>query len=142
MIDVTVRNGVVQLSGILTDERQRQALRVAAEKIPYPATMMRSRFSMNREITPSSLSRPANTTNRLATTTKMTAKYRWLIFSPIGDRPASSGASDCGFALHVPPIQQAPLPFCTTEASAKVHAPIGHVMPSRVNRARIFRVKN
>jgi CBS-domain-containing membrane protein len=33
-IDVTVRNGVVQLSGIITDERQRQALRVAAENIP------------------------------------------------------------------------------------------------------------
>jgi CBS-domain-containing membrane protein len=33
-IDVTVRNGVVQLSGIITEERQRQALRVAAENIP------------------------------------------------------------------------------------------------------------
>jgi CBS domain-containing protein len=33
-IDVTVRNGVVALSGIITDERQRQALRVAAENIP------------------------------------------------------------------------------------------------------------
>lgn len=33
-IDVTVRNGVVQLSGVITDERQRQALRVAAENIP------------------------------------------------------------------------------------------------------------
>lgn len=33
-IDVTVRNGVVQLAGIITDERQRQALRVAAENIP------------------------------------------------------------------------------------------------------------
>src|SRR5271169_896236 len=33
-IDVTVRNGVVQLSGVVTDERQRQALRVAAENIP------------------------------------------------------------------------------------------------------------
>lgn len=33
-VDVTVRNGVVQLSGIITDERQRQALRVAAENIP------------------------------------------------------------------------------------------------------------
>ena len=33
-IDVAVRNGVVQLSGIVTDERQRQALRVAAENIP------------------------------------------------------------------------------------------------------------
>jgi CBS domain-containing protein len=33
-IDVTVRKGVVQLSGIITDERQRQALRVAAENIP------------------------------------------------------------------------------------------------------------
>jgi len=30
-IDVTVRNGVVRLSGTLTDERQRQALRVTAE---------------------------------------------------------------------------------------------------------------
>ena len=33
-IDVTVRNGVVQLSGTITDERQRQALRVVAENIP------------------------------------------------------------------------------------------------------------
>lgn len=33
-IHVSVRNGVVQLSGIITDERQRQALRVAAENIP------------------------------------------------------------------------------------------------------------
>jgi len=33
-IDVTVRNGVVQLSGTVTDERQRQALRVAADNIP------------------------------------------------------------------------------------------------------------
>ena len=33
-IDVTVRNGVVQLLGTITDERQRQALRVAAENIP------------------------------------------------------------------------------------------------------------
>lgn len=33
-IDVTVRNGIVALSGIITDERQRQALRVAAENIP------------------------------------------------------------------------------------------------------------
>jgi CBS domain-containing protein len=32
-IDVTVRNGVVQLSGTITDERQRQALRVVAENI-------------------------------------------------------------------------------------------------------------
>jgi CBS domain-containing protein len=34
MIDVTVRNGVVQLSGRLMDERQRQALRILAENIP------------------------------------------------------------------------------------------------------------
>jgi CBS-domain-containing membrane protein len=33
-IDVAVRDGVVQLSGIITDERQRQALRVAAENTP------------------------------------------------------------------------------------------------------------
>jgi CBS-domain-containing membrane protein len=33
-IGVTVRNGVVQLSGVITDERQREALRVAAENIP------------------------------------------------------------------------------------------------------------
>jgi CBS-domain-containing membrane protein len=33
-IRVTVRNGVVQLAGVITDERQRQALRVAAENIP------------------------------------------------------------------------------------------------------------
>lgn len=34
MVDVTVRNGVVQLSGSVTDDRQRQAMRVAAENIP------------------------------------------------------------------------------------------------------------
>jgi CBS-domain-containing membrane protein len=33
-IHITVKNGVVQLSGVITDERQRQALRVAAENIP------------------------------------------------------------------------------------------------------------
>ena len=33
-IDITVRDGVVQLSGEMTDERQRQALGVAAENIP------------------------------------------------------------------------------------------------------------
>jgi CBS domain-containing protein len=33
-IDVLVRNGVVTLSGVLSDERQRHALRVAAENIP------------------------------------------------------------------------------------------------------------
>ena len=33
-IGITVRNGIVQLSGTLTDERQRQALRVTAENIP------------------------------------------------------------------------------------------------------------
>jgi len=33
-IGVTVRNGVVQLSGALTDERQRQALRILAENVP------------------------------------------------------------------------------------------------------------
>jgi CBS domain-containing protein len=33
-IDVTVRDGVVHLAGIATDERQREALRVAAENIP------------------------------------------------------------------------------------------------------------
>jgi len=33
-IDVTVRDGVVHLSGAITEERQRQALRVAAENIP------------------------------------------------------------------------------------------------------------
>jgi CBS domain-containing protein len=33
-IDVTVRNGVVALAGIITDERQRQALRVVAENVP------------------------------------------------------------------------------------------------------------
>ena len=33
-IDVNVRNCVVRLSGILTDERRRQALRVTAENIP------------------------------------------------------------------------------------------------------------
>jgi osmotically-inducible protein OsmY len=33
-IDVAVKDGVVKLSGVLYDERQRQALRVAAENIP------------------------------------------------------------------------------------------------------------
>ena len=33
-IDVTVRDGVIHLSGVITDERQREALRVAAENIP------------------------------------------------------------------------------------------------------------
>jgi CBS-domain-containing membrane protein len=33
LIDVTVRNGVVQLSGVLSDERQRQALRILAENV-------------------------------------------------------------------------------------------------------------
>ena len=33
-IDVTVRDGVVNLSGVITNERQREALRVAAESIP------------------------------------------------------------------------------------------------------------
>jgi CBS domain-containing protein len=33
-IDVTVRDGVVHLAGVVTDERQREALRVAAENIP------------------------------------------------------------------------------------------------------------
>jgi osmotically-inducible protein OsmY len=32
-IDVTVRNGVVQFIGTITHEKQRQALRVAAENI-------------------------------------------------------------------------------------------------------------
>jgi CBS domain-containing protein len=34
LVDVTVRKGVVQLSGSLTDERQRQALRILVENIP------------------------------------------------------------------------------------------------------------
>ncbi len=34
LIDVVVRNGVVELWGTITDERQRQALAVAAENIP------------------------------------------------------------------------------------------------------------
>jgi BON domain len=34
MTDVFVRDGVVRLTGTLTDERERQALRVAAENIP------------------------------------------------------------------------------------------------------------
>jgi CBS domain-containing protein len=34
MVDVTVRNGIVQISGSVTDDRQRQAMRVAAENIP------------------------------------------------------------------------------------------------------------
>jgi len=34
IINVTVRNGIVQLSGAVMDDRQRQALRVVAENIP------------------------------------------------------------------------------------------------------------
>ena len=34
LIDVSVKDGVVRLSGALTDEREREALRVAAENIP------------------------------------------------------------------------------------------------------------
>jgi CBS domain-containing protein len=34
LIDVVVRNGVVQLWGAITDERQREALNVAAENVP------------------------------------------------------------------------------------------------------------
>jgi CBS domain-containing protein len=34
LIDVMVKDGVVKLSGALTDEREREALRVAAENIP------------------------------------------------------------------------------------------------------------
>ena len=34
MIDVTVRNGIVELWGTITDERERPALVVAAENIP------------------------------------------------------------------------------------------------------------
>ena len=34
LIDVIVKDGVVNLSGALTDERERQAIRVAAENIP------------------------------------------------------------------------------------------------------------
>jgi CBS-domain-containing membrane protein len=34
MIDIAVRNGFVRLSGTITEERQREALRVAAENIP------------------------------------------------------------------------------------------------------------
>ena len=34
LIDVAVRDGVVELSGAITDERQRTALKVAAENIP------------------------------------------------------------------------------------------------------------
>jgi CBS domain-containing protein len=33
-ISVSVRDGIVKLSGVLTDERQRSALRVAAENVP------------------------------------------------------------------------------------------------------------
>jgi CBS domain-containing protein len=40
LIDVTVRKGVVQLSGVLTDERQRQALRILAENMIEPGTGM------------------------------------------------------------------------------------------------------
>src|SRR5262249_30731730 len=34
LIDISVSDGLVRLSGALTDERQRDALRVAAENIP------------------------------------------------------------------------------------------------------------
>jgi CBS domain-containing protein len=34
LVDVVVKDGVVKLSGALTDERERQALRIAAENIP------------------------------------------------------------------------------------------------------------
>jgi len=34
MIDIVVKNGAVAYSGVLTDERQREALRVAAENVP------------------------------------------------------------------------------------------------------------
>src|SRR5262249_47527135 len=34
LIDVVVKDGVVKLSGALTDEREREAIRVAAENIP------------------------------------------------------------------------------------------------------------
>jgi CBS domain-containing protein len=34
MIDIAVTNGVVEFSGMLTDERQRHALRIAAENVP------------------------------------------------------------------------------------------------------------
>ena len=34
LVDVTVRDGVVELSGAIVDERQRKALVVAAENIP------------------------------------------------------------------------------------------------------------
>jgi CBS domain-containing protein len=34
MIDIVVRNGVVELWGTITDERERQAIKVAAENIP------------------------------------------------------------------------------------------------------------
>ena len=34
MVDVVVRNGVVNLWGAITDERERQALVVAAENVP------------------------------------------------------------------------------------------------------------
>lgn len=33
-LEITVRRGVVELSGIVTDEREREALRVAAERLP------------------------------------------------------------------------------------------------------------
>jgi len=34
MVNVVVRDGVVELWGVIIDERQRQALKVAAENIP------------------------------------------------------------------------------------------------------------
>ena len=34
LIDIVVKDGVVKLSGALTDERERQAIRIAAENIP------------------------------------------------------------------------------------------------------------
>ena len=47
VIDVTVRKGVVVLSGALIDERQRQALRILAENVP--GVMISSGSSPRRE---------------------------------------------------------------------------------------------
>jgi len=38
-INVVVRNGILELSGVIFDERQRQALKVAAENVPGVKTV-------------------------------------------------------------------------------------------------------
>jgi osmotically-inducible protein OsmY len=40
MIDITVRHGVVELAGVVRDDRQRQALRVASENVSGVRTVV------------------------------------------------------------------------------------------------------